>query len=74
MLGKSEIGWAKDDRVASFLLGRRGQVRGKNWVKISKYEGKTNETRPGGRWLRGEEEFSRETWFALAGFIIILAL
>ena len=31
---ESEIGWAKHDRVALFLLARRGQVRGKNWVKI----------------------------------------
>ena len=74
MLGESEIGWAKDDRVALFLLRWRGDVRGKNWVKVRKYEGKTSGTplRAAGR--GAEEEFSREASFALAGVIIILAL
>jgi hypothetical protein len=44
MLGESEIGWAKGNSIAQFLLRDRGDVPGGNWVKVRKYEGETRET------------------------------
>ena len=74
MLGESEIGWAKGNSIARFLLRDRGDVPGGNWVKVRKYEGKTRETPVGDAFPEAKEKFSRGASFALAGVIVILAL
>jgi hypothetical protein len=74
MLGESEIGWAKDNCVAWFLLRERGDVPGGNWVKVRKYEGKTRKWAWSAAFPEAKEKSSRETWCALAGVIVILAL
>jgi hypothetical protein len=74
MLGESEIGWAKGDSIARFLLRDRGDVPGGNWVKVRKYEGETRELALSAAFPGAKEKSSREAWCALAGAIVILAL
>ena len=74
MLGESEIGWAKGNSIARFLLRDRGDVPGGNWVKVRKYEGETRETVLSAAFPEAKEKSSREAWCALAGVIVILAL
>lgn len=74
MLGESEIGWAKGNRVARFLLRDRGDVPGVNWVKVRKYEGETRELAFSAAFPEAKEKSSRKAAFALAGVVVILAL
>ena len=74
MLGESEIGWAKGNSIARFLLRDRGDVPGGNWVKVRKYEGKTLETALSAALPEAKEKSPSEVWCALAGVIVILAL
>lgn len=74
MLGKSEIGWAKDNSIAGLLLRECGDVPGDNWVKVRKYEGKTGETALSAAVGEARGKVLREASFALAGVIVILAL
>ena len=74
MLGESEIGWAKGNSIARFLLRDRGDVPGGNWVKVRKYEGKTCESVGSATFPEAKEKFPSEAWCALVGVIVILAL
>jgi hypothetical protein len=74
MLGESEIGWAKGNSIAQFLLRNRGDVPGGNWVKVRKYEGETCETAWSAAFPEAKEKSSSEAWRALVGVIVILAL
>jgi hypothetical protein len=74
MLGESEIGWAKGNSIAWLLLRGRGDVPGGNWVKVRKYEGETSATELSAELPEEKERSSRESSFALAGVIVILAL
>jgi hypothetical protein len=74
MLGESEIGWAKGNSIAWFLLRNRGDIPGENLVKVRKYEGETRETAWSVAFPEAKEKSSSESWCALAGVIVILAL
>jgi hypothetical protein len=74
MLGKSEIGWAKINSIAWFLRRDLGDVPGRNWVKVRKYEGKTRAMELSAALPEAKEKSSRGASFALAGIIVILAL
>jgi hypothetical protein len=74
MLRESKIGRAKVDRVTLLLLRQRDDIRGENWVKVQKYEGKPDKTPRRAGFSEARKEFSGESWFALAGVILILAL
>ncbi|MEY2509560.1 MAG: hypothetical protein QOE26_323 [Verrucomicrobiota bacterium] len=74
MLGESEIGWAKGNSIAWFLLRNRGDILGGNLVKVRKYEGEMRETAWSVAFPEAKEKSSSESWCALAGVIVILAL
>jgi hypothetical protein len=64
----------RDFSTAWFLLDRRGDIRGENWVKARKYEGKTGNVLASDKPRPTEKLFSREASFSRAGVILILAL
>ena len=64
----------RDFVAARFLLDRRGDIRGENWVKARKYEGKTGNVLESDKLRTSEKLFSREASFRVAGVILILAL
>jgi hypothetical protein len=64
----------RDFCAAWFLLDRRGDIRGENWVKARKYEGKTGKVRASDKQGASGKLFSTEASFSVAGVILILAL
>jgi len=64
----------RDFCAAWFLLDRRGDIRGENWVKARKYEGKTGNVLGADKLCTSEKLFFSEAWFSVAGVILILAL
>jgi hypothetical protein len=64
----------RDFCAAWFLLDRRGDIRGENWVKTRKYEGKTGNVFGSDKLRTSEKLFFSEASFSVAGVILILAL
>jgi len=64
----------RDFCAAWFLLDRRSDIRGENWVKARKYEGKTGNVLGADKLRTSEKLFFSEAWFSVAGVILILAL
>jgi hypothetical protein len=64
----------RDFAAAWFLLGRRDDIRGENWVKVRKYEGKTENVLARDKLHPSEKLFFCEASFSVAGVILILAL
>jgi hypothetical protein len=64
----------RDFSAARFLLDRRGDMRGENWVKVRKYEGKTGNVSARKKLRSSEKLFFSEASFSVAGVILILAL
>jgi hypothetical protein len=64
----------RDFLAAWFLLDRRGDTRGENWVKMRKYEGKTGNVSASEKLGPREKLFFSEASFSVAGVILILAL
>jgi hypothetical protein len=64
----------RDFCAAWFLLDRRGDICGENWVKVRKYEGKTENMSASDELGTGEKLFFSEASFGVAGVILILAL
>jgi hypothetical protein len=60
--------------AAWFLLDRRDDIRGENWVKVRKYEGKTGNVFAPDQLHPSEKLFFCEASFRVAGVILILAL
>jgi hypothetical protein len=64
----------RDFSAAWFLLDRRSDIRGENWVKARKYEGKTGNVSASDKLRASEKLFLSETLFSVAGVILILTL
>jgi hypothetical protein len=64
----------RDFLAAWFLLDRRGDIRGGNWVKARKYEGKTGNVLASDKWYTRAKLFFNEASVRAAGVILILAL
>jgi hypothetical protein len=64
----------RDFWAAWFLLDRRGDIGGENWVKERKYEGKTENVPASDELATSEKVFFSEASFRVAGVILILAL
>ena len=73
-LCSSVIRGLRDFWTAWFLLDRRGDILGENWVKARKYEGKTGNVLGADKLRTSEKLFFSEASFSVAGVILILAL
>ena len=64
----------RDFWAAWFLLDRRGDIGGENWVEARKYEGETGNVPASDKLGTSEKLFFNEALFSVAGVILILAL